>query len=150
MNIFSKISCIESLSLKEPIYKQQSMATYLKEEEIKTLLGGLIDKYVEESRMAGKLIPDFVELIKHNFYAKYVHYDPASEMVEIGINESKIRTPGYPDIKVYHYDISESRKWLGKKFQNTNFDLEFYARLIGKDQDADSEIIVIDRENGEK
>jgi len=126
------------------------MATYLKEDEIKTLLEGLIDKYIEESRATGKLIPDFAELIKHNFYAKYVHYDPVSDMVEIGINESKVRTPGYPDIKVYHYDIAEAKKWLRKKFQNTTFDLEFYAKLIGKDQDADSEIIVIDRENREK
>lgn len=126
------------------------MATYLKEEEIKTLLNGLIEKYVEESRNSGKLNPDFVELIKHNFYGKYVHYDPVTEMVEIGINESKVRTPGYPDIKVYHYDISEALKWMGQKFQNTTFDLEFYAKIIGKDQDADSEIIVIDREQREK
>lgn len=125
------------------------MATYLKEEEIKTLLGELIDKYVDESRVSGKLVPEFIELIKHNFYAKYVHYDPASEMIEIGINEAKVRTPGYPDIKVYHYDISESRKWLSKKFQNTSFDLEFYAKLISKDQDSDSEIIVIAREERE-
>ena len=125
------------------------MATYLKEEEIKTLLGELIDKYVDESRVSGKLVPEFIELIKHNFYAKYVHYDPASEMIEIGINEAKVRTPVYPDIKVYHYDISESRKWLSKKFQNTSFDLEFYAKLISKDQDSDSEIIVIDREERE-
>ena len=125
------------------------MATYLKEEEIKTLLGELIDKYVDESRVSGKLVPEFIELIKHNFYAKYVHYDLASEMIEIGINEAKVRTPGYPDIKVYHYDISESRKWLSKKFQNTSFDLEFYAKLISKDQDSDSEIIVIAREERE-
>jgi|SRR5690606_2415533 len=125
------------------------MATYLKEDEIKTLLKGLIDRYVEESRGTGILLPDFVELIKHNFYAKYVYYDSKSETVEIGINESKVRTPGYPDIKVYHYEIAEAKNWLGKNFRNTTFDLEFYAKLIGKEQDADSEIIVIDRENRE-
>lgn len=126
------------------------MATYLKEEEIKTLLDDLIDKYVAESKVTGKLVSDFVELVKHNFYAKYVHYDPASQMVEIGINESKVRTPGYPEIKVYHYDMADAKIWLGKKFQNNTFDLEFYAKLISKDQDTDSEIIVIDRENREK
>jgi len=126
------------------------MATYLKEEEIKTLLDELIEKFVEESRITGKLVSDFVELIKHNFYAKYVHFDPASQMVEIGINESKDRTPGYPDIKVYNYDLADAKSWLGKKFQQNTFDLEFYAKLISKDQDTDSEIIVIDRENREK
>lgn len=125
------------------------MATYLKEEEIKSLLKGLIEKYVEESKVSGKLVPDFIELIKHNFYAKYVHYDPVSELIEIGINESKERATGYPDIKVYHYDISESGKWIGENFRNKNFDLEFYAKLISQDQDTDSEIIVIDREKRE-
>ena len=122
------------------------MATYLKEEEIRERLDSIIDKYVKECLNTGQLNPEFIELIKHNFYAKYVYYDPATEMVEIGINESKERSPGYPDIKVYHYAISETRQWLGTRVRTSRFDLEFYAGLISREQDSDSDIFLLDRE----
>lgn len=123
------------------------MATYLKEEEIREHLDRLMDKFVKECMSTCQLNPEFTELIKHNFYAKYVHYDPATEMVEIGINETKDRTPGYPDIKVYHYALSETKQWLGKRFRNTTFDLEFYAGLISRDQDSDPDVILLDRDD---
>lgn len=123
------------------------MATYLKEEEIKIQLDSLIDKFVKECLSTCQLNDDFTELIKHNFYAKYVHYDPDTEMVEIGINETKEGVTGYPDIKVYHYALSETKLWLGKHFRNTKFDLEFYASLISKDQDLDSDVIVLDHDD---
>ncbi len=120
------------------------MATYLTEEEIRVKLDRLINKFVEECRSTCMLHPDFIELVKHNLYAKYVYYDETTGMVEIGINESRDRSPGYPDIKVYHYSLSEAKQWLGQHFRNTKFDLEFYASLISKDQDSDADIIVLD------
>lgn len=120
------------------------MATYLKEEEIRVQLERLIDKFVKESRTTCHLNPDFTELIKHSLYAKYVHYDPDTEMVEIGINESQDRTQGYPDIKVYHYALSETRQWLMKQFRSTIYDLEFYAKLISRDQDSDPDVKVLE------
>lgn len=123
------------------------MATYLKEEEIRVHLDRLMDKFSEECRTTGEINPDFAQLIKHNFYAKYVHYDPSTEMVEIGINESKVRNPGYPEIKVYHYALSETKQWLGKQFRNNTFDLEFYAKLISRDQTSNPDVIVLHRDN---
>lgn len=123
------------------------MATYLKEEEIKVYLDRLMDKFAGECMTTCELNPDFTELMKHNFFAKYVHYDPSTEMVEVGINESKERSPGYPDIKVYHYALSETRQWLGKQFRSTPFDLEFYAKLISKNQDSDPDVILFARDD---
>lgn len=123
------------------------MATYLKEEEIKVTLEKLIEKYTEECQKTGRLHPDLIELIKHDFFAKYVHFDSTTEMVEIGINESKERTPGYPEIKVYHYSLSETRQWLGERFKNSTFDLEFYAKIISRDQASDSDVVLLDKDD---
>lgn len=122
------------------------MATYLKEDEIRSILDQLIDKYSKECQRSSRLHPDLIDLIKHNFFAKYVDYDSATEMVEIGINESKERNPGYPDIKVYHYALSEISQWLGDRFRNSSFDLEFYAKIISRDRSSDSDVVVLGRD----
>lgn len=122
------------------------MATYLKVEEIRTILERLVDKYVNECRSTEGLNSDFIEIIKHNFFAKYVHYDEVTEMVEIGINESRVSTQGYPEIKVYHYPLSETKQWMGERFKTTTYDLEFYASIINKDKDSDSDFILMDKD----
>ena len=105
------------------------MKTYSKE-KLQTSLTSLLNDYINHCLKTGKPAPDFVELIRHNFYAKYVHYNDADEMIEIGINESREPAPFYPEIKVYSYPVSKAGEWLGTSFKKDPFDLAFYNRLL--------------------
>lgn len=107
------------------------MKTY-SEDKLKTSLASLVNNYVNDCLKNGKPSPDFVELIRHNFYAKYVHYNDVNETIEMGINESRDRTPYYPEIKVYSYPVNKAGEWLGSSFKKDPFDLAFYNSLLSK------------------
>ncbi len=101
-------------------------------EKLQTSLTCLVNDYVNDCLKTGKLSTDFVELIRHNFYAKYVHYNDANEMIEMGINESRDRATYYPKINVYSYPVNKAGEWLGTSFKKDPFDLDFYDSLLNK------------------
>ncbi|MDT0641647.1 hypothetical protein RM553_02270 [Zunongwangia sp. F363] len=105
------------------------MLAYLEAGEIKTSLQNLINEYVQECMEQKELSQDFIELVKHNFLAKYVYYNKERKIIEIGINESKSRQ-SYPAIQVYSFPLAKAQEWLGGKFKNNRCDLEFYGSLI--------------------
>lgn len=96
-----------------------------------SLTGKLVKTYVEDFFRTGEISQDFIELIKHNFYAKYVAYDPAGKTIEIGVNETNDTSSIYPDIKVYNYSLEETN-WLDGSFRKNAFDIEYYERLLEK------------------
>ena len=51
------------------------MASYLRTEEIKTSLRVLVNQYIEECRDCDKIPQDFIDLLRHNFLAKFVFYN---------------------------------------------------------------------------
>ena len=107
------------------------MRIYSKD-KLQISLTSMVNVYVNDCLKFGKPAPDFVELIRHNFYAKYVHYNDANEMIEMGINESRDRATYYPKINVYSYPVNKAGEWLGTSFKKDPFDLDFYDSLLNK------------------
>lgn len=103
---------------------------YLKEGEIKSSLGSLVKYYVQECVETQEIPQQLVELIKHNFFAKYVTYNKLEKTIEIGINESKHRSLTYPHIKVYSFPLEKTSEWIDSSFKTGRGDLEFYGQLI--------------------
>ncbi|WP_373056624.1 hypothetical protein [Zunongwangia sp. H14] len=119
------------------------MLAYLEEGEIKESLKNLIKNYIKECEESNELSQNFIELVKHNFLAKYVYYNPEKKMVEIGINRSKSRK-SYPKIQVYNFPLERAPDWLGEKFKTARGDLEFYASLIKRNNfSASGEVFVM-------
>lgn len=107
------------------------MAAYLNSEEVQASLNSLVKRYVEESISKGELPRDFVELIKHNFFAKYAYYNVKEKTIEIGVNENKGPVSPYPPLTVYSYPIDDT-KWLLNSFKPGAFHLEFYGKLLSR------------------
>lgn len=118
------------------------MAAYVNRAELKAELKSLVRQFVEESVNCEELTPDFIDLIKHNFRAKFVYYNKKKKMIEIGVNESK--TPSlYPEIKVYSFPVQKADKWLKGTYKDHPMDLDFYGRLINKKRSySNSEVIL--------
>lgn len=106
------------------------MTAYFRRDEIEVQMQQLVISYAEECLSQGQINRDFIELIKHNFLAKYVLYDPKKKVVEIGINESGGSKGLYPNIKVHHFSIDKVQSWVGKSFKYSKGDLEFYGKLL--------------------
>lgn len=106
------------------------MVGYLRDEEVKTALKELINHYVEDSKKNGELPRDFVELIKHNFYAKFAYYNEKKEVIEVGINETKKPGSGYPTINIYSFSINETDDWLERSIKVESFHLAYYSELL--------------------
>lgn len=120
------------------------MATYLSTRELRSLLGASIKQYVEECLAKQQIPEELVELIKHNFYAKYVHYNKEFNTIEIGVNESKTRATAYPEIKVISFPIEETSKWVDATFIEGKGDLEFYAKIISRnDEELPREVVLL-------
>ncbi|UJH91588.1 hypothetical protein LZ575_02420 [Antarcticibacterium sp. 1MA-6-2] len=109
------------------------MAAYLNSEEVQDSLDALVKQYVEESINKEVLPQDFVELIKHNFFAKYAYYNVKDKTVEIGVNENSGPVSPYPPLTVYSYPI-EDIEWLSNSFKQGAFHLEFYGKLLSRSQ----------------
>lgn len=118
------------------------MASYLNTNEIRLSLKQLVKQYVEECETSEKLPEEFISLIKHNFLAKYVYYNKEKKQIEIGIDESN-SPETYPEIKVYKFPVQKSTKWLDKSFRNGKIDLEFYGRLLNRNEILSSSEIVL-------
>ncbi|WP_081211911.1 hypothetical protein [Salegentibacter sediminis] len=121
------------------------MASYLNENEIKSSLRQLVKQYIEECEDCGSLPEEFISLIKHNFLAKYVYYNKEKKHIEIGIDES-YSPETYPEIKVYKFPVKKASDWLDKSFRNTRGDMEFYGKLLNRNEIlSSSELILMSR-----
>jgi len=111
------------------------MVAYYNQKEIKNAIKDLMQDYLKTCTSCEELPEDFIDLIKHNFLAKYVSYNAVTNSIEIGIedaNEPSSLT-AYPQIKVYTYPISDKKnKWLDKSFKKSKPDLAFYGRLLNR------------------
>lgn len=108
------------------------MVAYLKTNEIESSLRSLVSNYVQQCLKHGKIPQDYIELIKHNFYAKYVHYNELDKTIEIGINENPYPSSTYPDIAVYTFPVSNTTEWFMSSVKTKPFDTAFYADIINR------------------
>lgn len=120
------------------------MKTYFRRNEIEHQMQQLVKTYAEDCFSRYEMDPDFVELIKHNFFAKYVFYSKQNNIVEIGINESKDSSGSYPQIKVVQFPLSEVQSWMGRSFRFKKADLEFYARLLSRNAQLENPEVVVE------
>lgn len=118
------------------------MTTYYKQAEIKAAMKVLVDEYLTECEKCETLPEDFVDLLKHNFLAKYVCYNRETKTIEIGIEDSSAETY-YPEIKVYKFPINSDASWLKKSFRSDKNDLSFYGKLISRKFSRDTEVVLM-------
>lgn len=119
------------------------MVAYYNAEEVKSALKVLISQYVEDSKKSGVLPRDFVELIKHNFYAKFAHYNEQKEMIEVGINETKKPGATYPTINIYSFSINETDEWMERSFKPGSFHIAYYSQLLSRYNGTKTSKIVV-------
>ena len=108
------------------------MTSYQSRKQIKTLLEEMIPAQVSECERCDKLPQPLVDLIMHNFRAKYVCYNKDNNTVEVGIEEQESALH-YPKITSQTFKLEEAVSWLGKSFKTEEQDLRFYARLIASE-----------------
>lgn len=118
------------------------MASYLNTNEIRHSLQQLVKQYVEECETCQELPEEFISLIKHNFLAKYVYYNKQKKQIEIGIDEAD-SPETYPEIKVYKIPVSKATKWLDRSFRDQKSDLEFYGKLLNRNEIFNSSDVVL-------
>ncbi|PRX44836.1 hypothetical protein [Salegentibacter salegens] len=118
------------------------MASYLNTNEIRVSLKQLVKQYVDECETCQELPDEFISLIKHNFLAKYVYYNKQKKQIEIGIDESD-SPDTYPEIKVYKIPVNKAVKWLDGSFREQQNDLEFYGKLLNRNEIFNSSDVVL-------
>ncbi|HKL35928.1 MAG TPA: hypothetical protein VJ899_06535 [Salegentibacter sp.] len=118
------------------------MTSYLNTNEIRLSLRHLVKQYIEECETCQEAPEEFISLIKHNFLAKYVYYNKKKKQIEIGIDESE-SPDTYPEIKVYKFPVNKATKWLDESFKDQKSDLEFYGKLLNKNDIYNSSEIVL-------
>lgn len=109
------------------------MKTYSNKNQIRLSLQQLVAQYVEECEACEELSEEFISLIKHNFLAKYVVYNKEEKQIEIGIDKTDSHQ-AYPEIEVYKIPVKKAAKWLDKSFKDQRNDLEFYGKLLNKNE----------------
>lgn len=118
------------------------MTTYIRKSEVKASLSQFVQRSIEEGILVGKLPQEFIDLIKHNFCAKFVHYNKYKKTIEIGIKETK--NPSlYPVIKVYSYPVNEAAKILQDSYKENDGDLEFYGTILNRSGGFSSSQVVV-------
>ncbi|WP_029034131.1 hypothetical protein [Salinimicrobium terrae] len=118
------------------------MTTYVTKGEIRFLWKTSLNIMIAECRINKKVPEGLIELIKHNLYVKYVCYNPATDSIEIGVNESMQRTATYPIIKVYQFPLNEVEDRLKDSYQTKRGDLEFYAKIF-KGKSSENRMFVL-------
>ncbi|MGB8703805.1 MAG: hypothetical protein WCD31_02125 [Gillisia sp.] len=110
------------------------MTTYYNKSELHHSMKLLVENYFKECTNCKELSQDFVDLIKHNFLAKFVCYNQEKNTIDIGVENNESLSP-YPEIQVYSYPVT-SKKWLEESFKNDKCDLDFYGRLLNRQNAA--------------
>lgn len=122
------------------------MTTYYSKSEIQAKLKSLVEKYVKNCIEGDKLSDDFMDLLKHNFLAKYVSYNINKRTIEIGIEDVNSYASTYPVINVMSFPVSVTgNSWLEKSFRNQMNDLIFYGNLLNRSKynQENSEVVII-------
>lgn len=110
------------------------MAVYLTHTEFSSLWKPSLEKMIRDCKTQKKIPQPLVKLVKHNLYAKYVNYDPATAEIEIGVNESSKPAETYATIQVYSFPLDELENKLVATCRSERGDIEFYAKtLTGRD-----------------
>ena len=118
------------------------MTTYYKQTEIQTAIDQLVEECLTECKRCEELPEGFVELIKHNFLAKFVCYNKDTKTIEIGVEDNSPDAL-YPKIKVYNYSLN-SRNWVKKSFKSDKNDLHFYGQLLNRNKSSrDAEVVLM-------
>ncbi len=120
------------------------MTTYYNQEEIRKEMQKLAKNFLKDCLRDSKPSEDFINLIKHNFKAKFVYYNPLERSVEIGVEESSVSST-YPEIKVFVYNLASGIHWLEKSFKTDKTNLEFYGKLLNRRRTflKNAEVIII-------
>ena len=105
---------------------------------------GLAKNCLKDCIRDNKPSEDFINLIKHNFLAKFVYYNKLDRSVEIGVEESSASST-YPEIKVFVYNLTSEIDWLEKSFKTGKTNLEFYGKLLNRRSSflKNAEVIII-------
>lgn len=120
------------------------MTTYYKQAEIKASMKKLVDSYLEECKKCEELSPDFIDLIKYNFLAKFVCYNKSTQTIEIGIEDNSKDDEFYPQIMVYKYKLNSNKKWLDRSFKDGINDMAFYGKLLNRSKmNQEAEVVLI-------
>lgn len=110
------------------------MAAFVTRDEMKSLWKTSLERMICDCRMDKKAPEGLVQLIKHNLYAKFVSYDPATDRIEIGVNECLHPAKTYPTIRVSNFPLHELKQKLRTSHKPKRNDMEFYAKVLtGKD-----------------
>lgn len=120
------------------------MASYLNSTEIRLSLKALVKEYIEECEKCERIPEDFIDLIKHNYLAKYVFYNAKKKHIEIGIEDPDAEGH-YPEIKSYKFPVKKAVEWLDKSFKKDICDLQFYGRLLSRNERLNPSDIVVMR-----
>ena len=107
------------------------MTTYYNQEEIRIAMKGLAKNSLKDCLRDNKPSEDFINLIKHNFLAKFVYYNKLNQSVEIGVEEPSVSST-YPEIKVFVYNLTSGTDWLEESFKTGKSNLEFYGNLLNR------------------
>ncbi|MDT0691011.1 hypothetical protein RM549_14545 [Salegentibacter sp. F188] len=119
------------------------MVSYIKTGEIKSSLQELVKQRINDCASGKELSQDIVELIKHNFLAKFVHYNKEKGVLEVGINRSS-PTSIYPDIYVHTIPDTQVVEWLEDSYKGMQCDLEFYGKLLSASKPTnDSDVVLM-------
>jgi len=120
------------------------MTTYYNQEEIQIAMKELAKNCLRDCLRDNKPSQDFINLIKHNFLAKFVYYNKLDKSVEIGVEESSVSST-YPEIKVYVHNLTSEIGWLEKSFKTGKTNLEFYGKLLNRRSPffKNAEVIII-------
>ncbi|MDT0649697.1 hypothetical protein [Autumnicola edwardsiae] len=119
------------------------MVSYIKTEEIKASLQALVEQRVKDCAVGKDLSQDVVELIKHNFLAKFVHYNKEKRVLEVGINRSSPASI-YPNIIVHAIPEDKVAEWLEDSYTSRKCDLEFYGKILSRGKSStDSEVVLM-------
>lgn len=105
------------------------MTSYQSRKMIHERLEEMIPEQVSECKECDKLPQPLVDLIMHNFQAKYVCYHKKDNTVEVGVEEQESML-AYPNIKSYTFRLEEAVSWLGETFRSDEQDLKFYGKII--------------------
>ncbi len=120
------------------------MTTYYKQAEIKASMKKLVNGYLDDCIKCEELSPDFIDLLKHNFLAKFVCYNKLAQTIEIGIEDNSKEEDFYPEIMVYKYKLNSNRKWLERSFKDGSNDLAFYGKLLNRSKmNQEAEIVLL-------
>lgn len=116
------------------------MASYLTSEEIKATIGNMVSEHLNACQKNECLSDDFVELIKHQFKAKYAFYNADEKTIEVGIKKYGADSL-YRTIEDFSFSIHEVKNKFQTSLQDKEADLAFYGKFL-KGNQGDSVVVI--------